>query len=257
MKKKKIYLYDNVMSIFVNDTDTPSHPLKESELHEIIELHEKLIKPDFLFVINLKNKKQRIVYEKNYTLLADLKNVNFETIMSAISENNLAKLIQLDQIAALFSNRFFKTSFQYLMKVRIPVQLKKGHNVILHRTTTIMKMDNGIPTYVLGYYHIDKNQSKNTNEQLSYYFSTGQFETKETIELSNLFNEILTSNFILTKQEVNILTFLHQGESSKTIADKLFISINTVNTHRQNILKKLGVKNSSGAIQKALKFGMI
>lgn len=53
-----------------------------------------------------------------------------------------------------------------------------------------------------------------------------------------------TVDFFLSKREIEIVRLLVQGLSSKEIASKLFISNNTVNVHRQNLLKKTGTKNT-------------
>lgn len=57
----------------------------------------------------------------------------------------------------------------------------------------------------------------------------------------------------LTKREKEILQLVGEGLSTKQIAGKLFISINTVETHRRHLLEKLGVKNSMELIKKASK----
>ena len=62
---------------------------------------------------------------------------------------------------------------------------------------------------------------------------------------------------ILTSREKEILQLIAKGYISKQIADKLFISVNTVNTHRQRILEKLQVDNSIEAIKYASKYGLI
>lgn len=49
---------------------------------------------------------------------------------------------------------------------------------------------------------------------------------------------------ILSQRELEVLKFIGEGFTSKEIADFLFISVNTVSRHRQNILEKLNVKNS-------------
>lgn len=49
---------------------------------------------------------------------------------------------------------------------------------------------------------------------------------------------------ILSKREKQVLRLIDQGLMSKNIAERLSISINTVNRHRQNILNKLQVNNS-------------
>jgi len=60
----------------------------------------------------------------------------------------------------------------------------------------------------------------------------------------------------LTKRETEILQLVREGYLSKEISDNLSISIHTVNTHRQKILKKLGVNNSIEAIEYANKLNL-
>lgn len=61
----------------------------------------------------------------------------------------------------------------------------------------------------------------------------------------------------LTKREIEILKLICAGLSSKNISEKLFISINTVETHRKRILSKLNVRNSVGIVKYALENNMI
>lgn len=56
----------------------------------------------------------------------------------------------------------------------------------------------------------------------------------------------------LTKREMEILKLICEGLSSKDISEKLFISINTVETHRKRILLKFNVKNSVGVVKYAI-----
>lgn len=61
----------------------------------------------------------------------------------------------------------------------------------------------------------------------------------------------------LSFREKEILQLLGKGLISKQIADKLFISVNTVNTHRQRIIEKLNVSNTAEAVQYAGSLGLI
>ncbi|WP_255495515.1 response regulator transcription factor [Dysgonomonas sp. 521] len=74
--------------------------------------------------------------------------------------------------------------------------------------------------------------------------------------------EILTSALIptdkrLTIREKEILLLIRQGLLSKEIADRLNLSIYTVNNHRKNILAKLDVDNIIEAINLAQDCGII
>jgi DNA-binding CsgD family transcriptional regulator/PAS domain-containing protein len=60
----------------------------------------------------------------------------------------------------------------------------------------------------------------------------------------------------LTVREKEVLKLIASGLISKEIADKLYISVNTVNTHRQRIIEKLNVSNTYEAIQYANERGL-
>ncbi|SHI35046.1 regulatory protein, luxR family [Desulfofundulus thermosubterraneus DSM 16057] len=58
---------------------------------------------------------------------------------------------------------------------------------------------------------------------------------------------------ILTNQELEILQLLAQGESNKSIAQKLFISEKTVKNHLTNIFQKLNVNDRTQVVLYAIK----
>ena len=57
---------------------------------------------------------------------------------------------------------------------------------------------------------------------------------------------------MLSEREIDVLKAVALGLSNKEIAEKLFISINTVVTHRKNITEKLGIKTIAGLTVYAL-----
>lgn len=59
----------------------------------------------------------------------------------------------------------------------------------------------------------------------------------------------LKTQYLLTDREIEIITFLLEGKSSKEIAEELFISKHTVDTHRRNILGKMQI-NSTRELQR-------
>ncbi len=81
------------------------------------------------------------------------------------------------------------------------------------------------------------------------------FNTSEHYSLADLTGE--KSPILLSKREMEILSMIKSGMSSKRISEKLFISIHTVNTHRQRILEKLNAGNSLEAVRQAELMGSI
>jgi DNA-binding NarL/FixJ family response regulator len=70
-------------------------------------------------------------------------------------------------------------------------------------------------------------------------------------------NEIPQEFNPLTEREIEIIRLISKELSSQEIAEKLFIAPKTVETHRHNILKKLGLKNTVGLVKYALKNGLV
>jgi DNA-binding CsgD family transcriptional regulator len=71
-------------------------------------------------------------------------------------------------------------------------------------------------------------------------------------------NEMETNKkTILSKREVEVLGLVSKGFASKEIADRLFLSINTVNNHRQNILEKVRAVNTTEAVTYARNLGLL
>lgn len=61
---------------------------------------------------------------------------------------------------------------------------------------------------------------------------------------------------VLTPREIEIIKFIADDISNQEIADKLSISLRTVETHRRNIMLKLNVKNAVALVRYAVKNGL-
>ena len=70
----------------------------------------------------------------------------------------------------------------------------------------------------------------------------------KTIPDESYFFDDFLKKYQLTKREVGIIRMVCKEMSSRQIADSLFLSELTVNTHRRNILRKLEIKNIAGLI---------
>lgn len=62
---------------------------------------------------------------------------------------------------------------------------------------------------------------------------------------------------VLTTRETEILEKIARGQSNQKIADDLFISIKTVESHKANILSKLNLKNTAELVLYAVKQGIV
>ena len=61
----------------------------------------------------------------------------------------------------------------------------------------------------------------------------------------------------ITRRELEILELIAQGLSNREIAEKLFVSENTVKTHSSRVFDKLGARRRTQAVQLGKEFGLL
>lgn len=61
----------------------------------------------------------------------------------------------------------------------------------------------------------------------------------------------------ITNREKEVLEYIAQEYTAQEIANELFVSLNTIITHRRNLFVKLDVKNSVGLVRKSMEYGII
>lgn len=66
-----------------------------------------------------------------------------------------------------------------------------------------------------------------------------------------------TKESVLSPKELEVLQFLAKGMNSKDIAEAMFITVNTVKSHRSHIMRKLGAANAADMVMKAVTLGLI
>ena len=70
-------------------------------------------------------------------------------------------------------------------------------------------------------------------------------------------NEARVRDLGITKRELEILELIAQGLSNREIADKLFVSENTVKTHSSRLFDKLSARRRTQAVQIGKEMGLI
>jgi DNA-binding NarL/FixJ family response regulator len=79
-----------------------------------------------------------------------------------------------------------------------------------------------------------------------------------SIDVDDLGFESFTCEPItLSERELEIITLIAEGLTNNQIADGLCLSSHTINTHRKNIMAKLGVKNTAGIVMYAVKTNLV
>lgn len=110
-------------------------------------------------------------------------------------------------------------------------------------------LDLGVKGYVL-----KENAIDDIIDSINIVFDGGIYlsDTVSEIIRKNETNLISGPVQMLTPSEKRIMYMIGEGKSSKMIADQLFVSIKTIDNHRSNICKKLGITGTSALIKYAL-----
>ncbi len=81
---------------------------------------------------------------------------------------------------------------------------------------------------------------------------------KSNLDVDDIDHGLLTCDPVLMSDRENeIIVLIAEGYTNDQIAEMLFLSKHTVNTHRKNILFKLGVKNTAGIVMYAVKTQLV
>ncbi len=142
-----------------------------------------------------------------------------------------------------------KMMFDYKLVNELRIMNAKGKYIRVVEQFQVLETDvNGNLWLSLSVVDISPDQQNETALSQVVNFRSGE-----------LFSPPVSNNDVpnLSSRELEILNMVKQGFYSKEISGKLSISVNTVNTHRQNILTKLNASNSIEAVRYASKLGLI
>ena len=129
----------------------------------------------------------------------------------------------------------------------------------MHKESSLIKLmlGNGAKGYVL------KNAGQEEVVKAIEAVSNGKMYLDETVNdivlnsVANRGEKKKQSPFpSISRREKEVLQLILQEYTTQEIADKLFISFGTVETHRRNMLIKLGAKNTAGLVRIAIEYGL-
>lgn len=191
------------------------------------------------------------VYQSKAALELGLNSTENLSEIDSIWEEEIIRKIHPDDKLKKYIHelRFFKlmdsldprdrADYNVLSKIRMKDK-NDEYRFVKHRMFYIYSPHNGRLRFALCLYNIALDQS---------LLSSSEFLIINAIKGEIAVKDKLNYETVLSKRELEILKYVGDGYASKEIADLLFISINTVSRHRQNILEKLKVKNSIKAFK--------
>ncbi|MGF7141349.1 response regulator transcription factor [Roseimarinus sediminis] len=180
-------------------------------------------------------------------------NINFDMHYERIHPNDLAFVLETDNLHYQFlSNLPFNEKKDYKLVYDFRTRNTDGFYIRhLHQSIPLEQDKNGRTWLTLVISHPMSERLPNEKPQRRLInIKTGEL---------HLFNKIdgKASAVILTKREKEVLILISRGYDSYNIADKMRISINTVNNHRQNILRKTRTDNATQAVLYSKRIGII
>lgn len=104
--------------------------------------------------------------------------------------------------------------------------------------------DAGAKGYLLKNSSSDEIEKAITTVMAGNEFWLGRDNVRESIHDHN--------QLLLTRREIEVLKLIAEGLTNQEIADKLFVSSSTVDSHRKNLISKLQVKNTAALVRTAL-----
>jgi len=135
------------------------------------------------------------------------------------------------------------------VKIKYPSVFIIGLSTFNQQSFIQKMMDNGASGYVL------KNA---TQEELRSAIETVmKGKTYLSDEASNTLRKENGASIVLTRREKEVLELIADGMTNAEIAQKLFISVTTVDTHRKNLLAKFETKNTAALIKIAVSRGYL
>ena len=141
------------------------------------------------------------------------------------------------EIKVLILSMFMDESF-------IKQSIKAGVKGYLHKNTTREEILEAINTIYAGNDFYSENVSK--------------IILKTYIEKAkNTSGDNLSPHELLSKREIEILKMFAEGFINKEIADKLFISVRTVESHKNHIMQKLGLKTQVELVRFAIRNNLV
>lgn len=88
-------------------------------------------------------------------------------------------------------------------------------------------------------------------------FVFSAMQPDQFVDAASVVGAALVNGNPLTSRQNEVLKLVAQGFRSKAIADQLNVSIKTIETHRADIMRRLGVRHTAGLVHEAIRLGLL
>lgn len=235
--------------------------VKNRELLKVLEENVSalfFLGKSYLFISDIKNSVSHQFSNGTLDVLGyEPGEMSLQKMLSIVHPADLPIVISFEAKVLEFFNALpVEKMFLYKVRYDFRMQHKKGHYVrILQQVITIETDENGSIVKTMGVHSNITDLKKEGSPILSFIGLEGE-PSYENVSVDQKFS-FLNPEERFSTREKEILYHLIQGKTSDTIAKELFISKETVNTHRRNMLSKCGVSNTIELVNLSIKNGWI
>ncbi|OUR90371.1 hypothetical protein A9Q87_13875 [Flavobacteriales bacterium 34_180_T64] len=245
------YSLEKLFGIF-KDLSTDTNTLDSKNYMDWVQRYVEIAQPDFVSVMDIQAQ-EPLIYQKNYNLeFSKDQDGTIQNIIDGVDKGQVERILTADTKLVEFTYATYVEPKKCTFHLRFNATLIPGNPRSFLRTVTILERGkNDIPKYVLtGIFDITELHGSNVKTQIDIknFGDNGNYLDEKLQALKMELTRILQPELNLTKREKNVLQLISQGKTSDQIAVELNISVSTVNTHRQNLIKKNNVKNTSALL---------
>ena len=184
--------------------------------------------------------------------------VSVAGMLSLIHPDDYPYFVKFEEkVMQFFSRLSPEEVFNYKVRYDYRLKAKSGNYVrILQQVVTAETDENGSIIKTIGL-HTDINDLKIVSEPVLSFIGLNGAPNYESIRVDDEFHAPGASESKFTSREQEILRKIIDGKTSHEIASEFFISKDTVDTHRRNMLKKCNAKNTPELIKLAVQNGWV
>lgn len=233
----------------------------EEELKFSLEIHKKLLNffqvGDFYYYIfNVKSSVFDLMSNEVKTVLGyEPGEIDVSFFLSKIHPDDQPWFLNFEnKVIEFFASLTAEQIPNYKVRYDYRIQKKNGEYIrILQQVVTIQFDKNKALLRTFGV-HTDISHIKKEGLPVLSFIGLNNEPSYIGVEVKNIFH---TNKSLLTRREVQIVSLLIEGMNSEDISRELFISRQTVNSHRKNVLKKTDSVNTATLISNAIKKGWV
>lgn len=137
------------------------------------------------------------------------------------------------------------------IKKEFPAVKVVAMSTFRERSYISQMIKNGASGYLI------KSASREEIEEALLSVHEGKLYMNLDISMAGIDIQDITNAPVLSRREAEVLQLISDGLTNPQIAEKLFISLHTVDSHRKNLLTKFGVNNTASLIKMAAKNNLI